>query len=119
MSLETEIKNLTTAIQALTALIQKNVTYDAVLIQPTPAPTQAPKTETPTQAPKTETPTEAPATAPAVTVEKLHELCMEKSRANPDNRDKIKEILATYNAKTLKTLSSNDVPTVFDKVNAL
>jgi hypothetical protein len=44
---------------------------------------------------------------------------MEKSRANPDNRDKIKEILATYNAKTLKTLSSDDVPTVFDKVNAL
>jgi hypothetical protein len=110
MSLETEIKNLTTAIQALTALIQKNVTYDAVLIEPTPEPTQAPKTETPT---------EAPATAPAVTVEKLHELCMEKSRANPDNGDKIKEILAAYNAKTLKTLSANDVPTVFDKVNAL
>jgi hypothetical protein len=110
MSLETEIKNLTTAIQALTALIQKNVTYGAVLNEPTSAPTQAPKTETPT---------EAPSTAPAVTVEKLHELCMEKSRANPDNRDKIKEILATYNAKTLKTLSADDVPTVFDKVNAL
>jgi hypothetical protein len=113
MSLETEIKNLTTAIQALTALIQKNVTHGAVLNEPT-APTQAP-----TQAPKTETPTEDAATAPAVTVEKLHELCMEKSRANPDNRDKIKEILATYNAKTLKTLSADDVPTVFDKVNAL
>ena len=110
MSLETEIKNLTTAIQALTALIQKNVTHGAVLNEPTAAPTQAPKTETPT---------EAPATATAVTVEKLHELCMEKSRSNPDNRDKIKEILATYNAKTLKTLSADDVPTVFDKVNAL
>jgi hypothetical protein len=117
MSLETEIKNLTTAIQALTALIQKNVTYGAVLKEPTQSSTEAPAT-----APKAEAPTEAPTiapAAPAVTVEKLHELCMEKSRANPDNRDKIKEILATYNAKTLKTLSANDVPTVFDKVNAL
>lgn len=111
MSLESKIENLTAAVQALTELIQKNVTYNATLIESSPAAT--------TPAAKTETPKEAPATTPAVTVEKLHELCMEKSRANPDNRDKIKAILATYNAKTLKTLSTDDIPAVFNKVNAL
>ncbi|MCI4411700.1 MAG: hypothetical protein JHC38_08515 [Thiotrichales bacterium] len=106
MSLESKIENLTAAVQALTELIQKNVTYNATLIESSPAA-------------KTETPKEAPATTPAVTVEKLHELCMEKSRANPDNRDKIKAILATYNAKTLKTLSTDANPAVYQKVNPL
>jgi hypothetical protein len=118
MSLESKIENLTAAVQALTELIQKNVTYNATLIESSPAETTPTATATATPAAKTETPKEAP-TTPAVTVEKLHELCMEKSRANPDNRDKIKAILATYNAKTLKTLSTDDIPAVFDKVNAL
>jgi hypothetical protein len=112
MSLESKIENLTAAVQALTELIQKNVTYNATLIESTPAVETTPSE-------KKETPKEVPATTHAVTVEKLHELCMEKSRANPDNRDKIKAILATYNAKTLKTLSTDDLPAVFDKVTAL
>ena len=94
--LETEIKNLTTAIKLLTDALDKNQSA-AQPEAPAPAAEPAPVVETNT---------------PSVNVDVLQARCLELTRIDRANSPKIKAIIASYGAAVLK-----DVPA--DKLGEL
>jgi hypothetical protein len=103
MSLELEIKKLTEAVQALSALIGQDSTKKVL--------------ETLQESPVNKDLT--PKTDKELTHEQLKELCLLKSRSNPDNRAKAKKILGNFNAKKVTDLSDQDLQLAFEQIEAL
>lgn len=133
MSLEDNIKELTLAIHRLT------VALDVTTASVTPAPIYEVELEVP--APKKAKPElksvptkevevkEAPAEAPAEdtaepavehTHEKLKALCLDLVRKDPENRDKIKKIISSFDESTLVSdVADTNLPSLARQLLAL
>ena len=110
MSLETEISQLTKAINELNAKFE--LLFNSQKTTPTPPPTQA--QEVPTQA--QEVPTQAqPELIPAIAKdvfsrEELQKLCLEVIRSNEANRAIVKAImLQHFDARKTSDLADNQI----------
>jgi len=100
--LETEIKNLTAAIQLLTEAVNKNQLKAAA---PVPV-VEEPKAET-------------PAAAPTATVEGLQQRCLELTTIDKSNSPKIKAIIASYGGKLVKDIPADKLDDFASKLEAL
>jgi len=103
MSLETQIEQLTTAITTL------NATLAAANIQPVTAPKPEPTPE-----PVIIDDTTAEATI--VSAEELKLLCLQTARAHPENKDKLKALLAKYKAAKVSELDPTHYVEVFNLI---
>lgn len=105
MSLEAKIDTLTIAINNLTAALQ------AATVPPEQRAAVYKEAAPVIEAVKDVLPT--------VTHDQLTELCMTKTRANPESKAAIIAILAEHGVKTVMKLNSVLLPEVFAKVSAL
>jgi len=102
--LETEIKNLTAAIQLLTEAVNKN--------QPqAPAAAPVPVVEEPK--------VEAPAAAATANVDSLQKRCLELTTIDKSNSPKIKAIIASYGGKLVKDIPADKLDDLASKLEEL
>ena len=110
--LETEIKKLTDAIEALTAAI--NAQGIEKPLSPCPMPDITPEPDpVPEPVEKQDTPTET------VSREELKELCLSIVREDKDKKPKLAEIIGAYNAKTLKQVPDEKLAELKQKLESL
>ena len=114
MSLETQIEQLTTAINVL------NATLAAANIQPVATPKPDLPVYTKPELTQIDNPPviidETKADATIVSAEELKLLCLQTARAKPGNKDKIKALLATYKADKISDLDSKHYVEVFNLI---
>lgn len=110
--LETKINELTKAVIALTERL------DALQPQVAAVPTGSAATEAPEPVANVEpepTPEPTKETAPATTADDLRDMCLELTRADRNNKDKIKTLMAdNYNAKVVRDID----PSKYDEFKA-
>ena len=92
--LETEIKKLTTAVEALTKAMAP-LTADYTVVE-------APVVEAPVEAPVVEVPVEAPVVEDVIDKDTLTRMCLDLSRAG--HKDSIKAKLESYGVKRVSEL---------------
>lgn len=107
MSLETEIKKLTAAIETLNATIKNQESSQPVVVG------EPAIDELPLEA-ATEEPTEE-----QFTHDQLRDLLMGKSRENPKLKATIKELLSKYGAAKVTDVKESDLPFIMKKARAL
>lgn len=109
--LETKINELTKAIITLTERL--DALQPQVVAAPTPAAIEAPEPVANVEPEPTPEPTKE--TAPATTADDLRDMCLELTRADRNNKDKIKTLMADqYNAKVVRDID----PTKYDEFKA-
>lgn len=109
MSLETEIKKLTTAIETLNTTMQARSISVPPVVEGTPQ-LEEPKEETPQlEEPKEET----------LTHDQLRDLFMGKSRENPKLKALIKKLLGSYGATKVTDIKESDLKFIMEKARAL
>lgn len=121
MSLETEIKNLTVAVNALIEVL-KDKAHAAVTTTVAATPVEEPEKE------EVPTPTPAPTTAPAQvnndqdvpSRQELIDLCMSIVKADRSKGAMIKALLATYNdAKTVNGVPADKLGELQSKLKGI
>lgn len=106
MSLETEIKQLTQAIQALTAELQLHPLPTAIDVHHIEA--ESPRKPEQEESRQLELPLEiTPEPEKVVTLDDLQSKCAQLVRAKPDNKAKIISLLSEYGVKTISSLKQN------------
>tara|TARA_R110000868_G_scaffold361575_1_gene623548 strand:+ start:447 stop:791 length:345 start_codon:yes stop_codon:yes gene_type:complete len=109
MSLETQIEQLTTAINTL------NATLAAANIQPVAKPNVLTNSKPEAKAePVIIDDTKADATI--VSAEELKMLCLQAARAKPGNKDKIKALLLRYDSNKIADLDIKHYVEVFNLI---
>ena len=120
--LETEIKKLTDAIEALTAAINAQgiekplppCPMPDITPEPEPKPTPAPEPE-----PEPEPVQQQDTSNETVSREELKELCLSIVRDDKDKKPKLAEIIGSYNAKTLKQVPDDKLAELKQKLESL
>jgi len=100
MSIETEIKHLTEAVKALTAQLQLGANPSTIDVKPI-------KVEAPTKVEPPQTEQQEP--EKTVSRDDLQTKCLQLVRGKPENKTKIKELLAQYDVKIISELKDNQV----------
>ena len=113
MSLETEIKKLTAAIETLNATI-KNQESSQSVVAGEPAIDELPLEATTEEQLELEEPTEE-----QFTHDQLRDLLMSKSRENSKLKATIKELLSKYGAAKVTDVKESDLPFIMKKARAL
>ena len=120
MSLETDIQNLTKAIEGLIAVLSKTPTTVDLFEQPQ---LQQPEVEQTTEVLETiEEPAveeSAPATAPEVKPIKLEDLqsaCAELLRKDINNKNEIRKVLETYKATKLSDIKESQYADLMEQL---
>lgn len=114
--LETEIKKLTDAIEALTAAINAQGIEKPLSPCPMPDITPEPEPETdPVPGPVEHQDT----SNETVSREELKELCLSIVRDDKDKKPKLAEIIGSYNAKTLKQVPDDKLAELKQKLESL
>ena len=118
MSLEDNIKELTLAVNRLITAL------DVTTASVTPAPIYEVELEVP--APKKAKPElkavptkEVEADTPEQTHEKLKALCLDLVRKDPANRDKIKTVIASFDASLVSDVAADKLPALAKQLLAL
>ena len=124
--LETEIKKLTDAIEALTAAINTQGIEKPSSPSPTPEPEPEPESESePKPTPATDTtpePVEHQGTSSeteTVSRDELKDMCLSIVRDDKDKKPKLAEIIGSYNAKTLKQVPDEKLAELKQKLESL
>ncbi len=123
--LETEIKKLTAAIEALTAVIevQQNPQMESPLDEPEQPnvepmnPNAAHEALFKEVAPKAEKPKAK--TSPAITHEEVKELCLKISRADRSKKPAIKALIAEYGANVVTQVATESLAELKAKLEGL
>ena len=97
MSLELKIENLTTAIEALTAVMNSH-SVPAIAINPVLIPVENPAFVEPT----------VELVVDEISIDVLKALCLKTARSTPNAKDKVKALLAKFDATTVKELAIGD-----------
>ena len=108
--LETKINELTKAVIALTERLDA---LQPQVVAPTAATTEAPEPVASVEPEPTPEPTKE--TAPATTADDLRDMCLALTRADRNNKDKIKTLMTDkYNAKVVRDID----PSKYDEFKA-
>ncbi len=109
--LETKIEALTIAIERLTAQLQGQPAIDLE--------TPKPKAKEPKAHLKMEKSLSIEPKASVVTKEALRDLFIAKTRDNPENKAKIKELLKLWGAIKINDLDDGDIAEIYQEAQAL
>jgi len=102
--LENQIKDLTEAINSLTAAV---LAINSPAVRRKAAPTEEEKKEVPLKAVLAEEEKKE-----VVTLDQLQDMCLTISRKDPTMREKIGEILAKHGGELLKNIDKTKLPSV-------
>jgi hypothetical protein len=121
MSLEDNIKELTLAIHRLTVALDvttasvtpatAETVYEVELEAPAPKKAKPELKAVPTK--------EVEADTPEQTHEKLKALCLDLVRKDPANRDKIKTVIASFDASLVSDVAADKLPALAKQLLAL
>lgn len=108
MSLETEIKKLTAAIETLNTTMQAHSVSAPPIVEQVPTVEETPQLEL-----------EEPKEEETTTHDQLRDLFMSKSRENPKLKAPIKKLLGSYGATKVTDVKESDLKFIMEKARAL
>ena len=97
MSLELKIENLTTAIEALTAVMNLH-SAPTITVDPVSTPVENPAFVEPV----------VELVVDEISIDVLKALCLKTARSTPNAKDQVKALLAKFDATTVKELAIGD-----------